>query len=135
MSRFAERTSGVLMHPTSLPGGPIGTLGGDADAWIAWLREAGQGLWQVLPLVAVDEGGSPYNGLSAMAGNTMLLDPGRLREDGWLADLPANPDSSSVDFGRAAALSDALVRSAQESLSDRPADRGRTGPAGSCDGW
>jgi 4-alpha-glucanotransferase len=115
-----HRTSGVLLHPTSFPGGPVGTLGGEALRWIDWLREAGQGLWQVLPLVAVDEGGSPYNGLSAMAGNTLLLDAGRLVEDGWLPEAPPQPDPACADFAAAARASDQLLEAARAELARSP---------------
>src|SRR4028119_391245 len=109
-----RRRSGVLLHPTSLPGGPIGTLGDEAFRFVDWLKEAGQGLWQMLPLVAVDEGGSPYNGLSAMAGNTFLLDAGRLAQDGLIdADEDEDaPQPPRVDFSAAAHRSEALVRRA-----------------------
>jgi 4-alpha-glucanotransferase len=46
-----ERKSGVLLHPTSLPGkAGIGTLGKEAYKFIDWLESAGQSLWQILPL-------------------------------------------------------------------------------------
>jgi 4-alpha-glucanotransferase len=64
------RSSGVLLHPTSLPGGRL-----DAEAYrfVDWLAEAGQSWWQVLPLGPPDEYGSPYRGRSAFAGWTGLL--------------------------------------------------------------
>ena len=117
MKSVAERRrSGVLLHPTSFPGGPIGTLGDEAFRFVDWLKEAGQGLWQMLPLVAVDEGGSPYNGLSAMAGNTFLLDAARLAEDGLIdsEDEDDAPRPPRVDFAAAARRSDALIRRAHE---------------------
>ncbi|HEV2132343.1 MAG TPA: 4-alpha-glucanotransferase, partial [Longimicrobiaceae bacterium] len=82
----SPRASGVLLHPTSLPGSGIGDLGRVAERWVDWLAGAGQSLWQVLPLVPVNRGGSPYNGLSALAGNPLLLSPERLVEDGLLAE-------------------------------------------------
>jgi 4-alpha-glucanotransferase len=112
-----RRRSGILLHPTSLPGGPIGTLGDEAYRFVDWLKAAGQGLWQVLPLVAVDEGGSPYNGLSAMAGNTFLLDAKRLADDGLIEperDEAALP--RRVDFAAAARRSDDLLRHAHEAF-------------------
>src|SRR5687767_5785004 len=81
----SRRSSGVLLHPTSLPGPGIGDLGEGADRFIDWLAHAGQSFWQILPLVEVDAGGSPYNGLSALAGNTLLISPARLEEDGLLS--------------------------------------------------
>ncbi|HYH81981.1 MAG TPA: 4-alpha-glucanotransferase [Longimicrobium sp.] len=79
-----ERRSGILLHPTSLPGDGVGDLGAHAYRFVDWLALAGQTLWQVLPLVAVGEGGSPYNGLSAFAGNTLLVSPDLLVEDALL---------------------------------------------------
>jgi 4-alpha-glucanotransferase len=65
-----SRTSGVLLHPTSLPSG---RLGPDAYAWIDWLAEAGQTWWQMLPLGPPDEHDSPYKSASAFAGSPALL--------------------------------------------------------------
>jgi 4-alpha-glucanotransferase len=119
-----ERASGILLHPTSLPGPGIGDLGAPAEAFVAWLRDAGQRLWQVLPLVAVDDGGSPYNGLSAFAGNPLLLSAGRLADEGLLtpADLapPPLPDDR-VDFPAVAAWKGALLRRATEAFHARRA--------------
>jgi 4-alpha-glucanotransferase len=65
-----RRSSGVLLHPTSLPGG---RLGEEAYRFVDWLAAAGQSWWQVLPLGPPDEHGSPYNARSAFAGSTALL--------------------------------------------------------------
>ena len=64
------RSSGVFLHPTSLPSG---TLGSDAYAFVDWLEAAGQSWWQVLPLGPPDEFGSPYRTTSAFAGWAGLL--------------------------------------------------------------
>jgi 4-alpha-glucanotransferase len=64
------RASGVLLHPTSLPGG---RLGDEAYRFVDWLVEARQSWWEVLPLGPPDEHGSPYNARSAFAGSTGLL--------------------------------------------------------------
>jgi len=74
----------VLLHPTSLQGPGIGDLGDSATRFIEWLHAAGQGHWQILPLVPVDEGGSPYNGLAALAGNPLLVSPDILVQEGLL---------------------------------------------------
>ncbi|MBQ9396417.1 MAG: 4-alpha-glucanotransferase [Proteobacteria bacterium] len=69
------RRSGVLLHPTSLPGqAGIGSIGGPAREFVRFLAAAGQRVWQVLPLVPTDDGGCPYNSTSAMAVNTRLVD-------------------------------------------------------------
>jgi 4-alpha-glucanotransferase len=70
------RSSGVLLHPTSLPGG---RLGDEAHRFVDWLAEAGQSWWQVLPLGPPDEYGSPYRGRSAFAGSTGLLAESRAK--------------------------------------------------------
>jgi 4-alpha-glucanotransferase len=66
-----SRTSGVQLHPTSLPGG---RLGPEAYAWIDWLAEAGQTWWQMLPLGPPDRYGSPYKARSAFAASPALLE-------------------------------------------------------------
>ncbi len=79
------RSSGVLLHPTSLPGGfGIGDLGPSAVEFIDLLASAGQRLWQVLPLGPTGYGDSPYQCFSAFAGNTLLISLERLIEDGLL---------------------------------------------------
>src|SRR4051812_9621039 len=68
-----SRTSGVQLHPTSLPSG---RLGPEAFAWIDWLASAGQTWWQMLPLGPPDQHGSPYKSASAFAASpTLLADP------------------------------------------------------------
>ena len=69
------RQSGVLMHITSLPGKyGIGTMGSSAMAFIDFLKEAGQSLWQILPLTPTGYGDSPYQSCSTYAGNHYLID-------------------------------------------------------------
>jgi 4-alpha-glucanotransferase len=68
------RASGVLLHPTSLPGRfGIGDLGGGAFQFIDALAAAGQRVWQVLPLGPTGFGDSPYQCFSAFAGNPLLI--------------------------------------------------------------
>jgi 4-alpha-glucanotransferase len=67
-----HRSSGILLHPTSLPSGRLD----DAYAFVDWLAAAGQSWWQVLPLGPPDEHGSPYRTMSAFAGwRGLLADP------------------------------------------------------------
>src|SRR5688572_33444502 len=81
------RASGILLHPTSLPGPfGIGDLGVEAYRFADFLVASGQSLWQVLPLGPTDEGGSPYSAYSAFAGNTLLISPDKLVEDGLLEE-------------------------------------------------
>ncbi len=68
------RTSGILLHPTSLPGGHgIGDLGQSAYRFVDFLNAAGMGLWQVLPLGPTGAANSPYQSLSSFAGNPLLI--------------------------------------------------------------
>jgi 4-alpha-glucanotransferase len=98
------RASGLLLHPTSLPGRfGIGDLGPGALRWVGFLAAAGQKLWQVLPLGPTGYGDSPYQSFSAFAGNPYLVSPERLLEDGLLgpadlAGVPAFP-VDRVDYG------------------------------------
>lgn len=98
------RLSGVLLHPTSLPG-PHGSgdLGPDARHFIDWLQAAGQSLWQILPLGGIGPGNSPYMSSSAFAGNLLLIDLDELRRHGWLSEADVAPDaglqSQRIDFG------------------------------------
>ncbi len=88
---FDQRASGVLLHPTSLPGGHgLGDFGPSAYQFIDALRAARQRYWQVLPLGPVSFGNSPYQGYSAFALNPLLISLDRLREQGLLEhrDLP-----------------------------------------------
>lgn len=83
--RFS-RSSGILLHPTSLPGPwGIGDLGPSAYQFVDFLELAGQRLWQILPLGPTGYGDSPYQCFSAFAGNPLLVSPDRLVEDGFLA--------------------------------------------------
>lgn len=99
-----SRASGVLLHPTSLPGPyGIGDLGPQAHGWIDFLAETGIGLWQILPLGPTGYGDSPYQCFSAFAGNPYLINPDALLQDGLLqgddlVDAPAFPEEE-VDYG------------------------------------
>src|SRR3954469_9362507 len=73
------RSSGVQLHPTSLPGG---RLGRDAYAFVDWLADAGQTWWQMLPLGPPDRYGSPYKAASAFATWPGLLEKPRARVSG-----------------------------------------------------
>ena len=86
------RHSGILLHPTSLPG-PRGSgdLGPSAFHFVDWLVAAGQSLWQILPLGGVGPGNSPYMSPSAFAGNELLIDLAQLRDAGWLTDTDIEP--------------------------------------------
>lgn len=113
-----DRTSGVLLHVSSLPSPyGIGTLGQAARDWIDFLVEAGQTVWQMLPLGVTGYGDSPYQSFSTRAGNPFFIDLDALIDAGWLDRsavdaVPFGDDPSSVDYeavwaGRRAVLRDA----------------------------
>jgi 4-alpha-glucanotransferase len=92
---LTNRGSGILLHPTSLPG-PFGSgdFGADAYKFIDWLVSAGQIFWQILPLGEIGLGNSPYMSMSAFAGNILLIDLVELSRHGWLSssDLIPHPE-------------------------------------------
>jgi 4-alpha-glucanotransferase len=80
------RGSGLLLHPTSLPGRfGIGDLGPEAFRFIDFLADAGQKYWQILPLGPTGFGNSPYQAFSAFAGNPLLISPDLLVRDKLLS--------------------------------------------------
>ena len=93
---MTKRSSGVLMHITSLPGQfGIGTFGKSAYEFIDFLEETKQTYWQILPLTTTSYGDSPYQSFSAVAGNLNLIDFSLLKEDGLLEES----DYANVNFG------------------------------------
>lgn len=99
-----KRSSGILLHPTSLPGPyGIGELGPQAYRWVDFISGAGFGLWQVLPLGHTGYADSPYQCFSAFAGNPYLISLETLLTDGLLTpeDLADQPEFplNKVDFG------------------------------------
>ena len=93
---MTKRSSGVLMHITSLPGQfGIGTFGKSAYDFVDFLEETKQTYWQILPLTTTSYGDSPYQSFSAVAGNLNLIDFSLLKEDGLLEDS----DYVNVNFG------------------------------------
>jgi len=100
-----ERSAGIILHPSSLPGRfGIGEIGPAARRWIDFLNQTGCSLWQVLPLGPTGYGDSPYQCFSAFAGNPYLVSIETLLDEGLLsapdvADLPDFP-AEKVDFGR-----------------------------------
>jgi 4-alpha-glucanotransferase len=99
------RQSGILLHPTSVPGRlAIGDLGPGARDWIGYLAGAQQSLWQILPLGPTGFGDSPYQAVSAFAGNPLLISPEDLERDGLLGpeDLRGLPHGvpGRVDYAQ-----------------------------------
>ena len=99
-----NRASGILLHPTSLPGPDgIGDLGPEAYRWVDFLDRSGCQFWQVLPLGPTGYGDSPYQCFSAFAGNPYLISTTILLDQGLLtkSDLAERPDFpvERVDYG------------------------------------
>ncbi len=107
MNPLHERRSGILLHPTSLPGAHgHGDLGLEAHEFLRFLARAGQSLWQMLPVVPPGGGDSPYDSPSSFAGSPELVSLFYLCEDGLLdrGDLAAPArlrDSARVSYGAA----------------------------------
>lgn len=109
------RSSGILMHISSLPGpGGVGSLGEEAFRFADFLHESGMTLWQVLPMGPTGYGESPYQSSSVFAGNPMLISCRLLREEGLLSYEDAEeftPDRlDQVDFPAVRASKEALLR-------------------------
>lgn len=124
--RLDERASGVLLHPTSLPG-PHGSgdLGDHAYRFVDFLAEAGQRWWQMLPTGPADQHGCPYSAYSAFAGDPNLISLSRLHQDGLLsrAELGSMKvaDPARVDYG--------AMRRFRQARLDQAFSRFRTRPA------
>ena len=118
------RSCGVLMHITSLPSPyGIGTFGAEAEAFVDWLKSAGQSYWQVLPIGPTGYGDSPYQSFSTFAGNPLLIDLDDLVKSGLIArekcqaaDYGADP--TFVDFEKVTKTKMALLREAFESFDE-----------------
>ncbi|KAK9836949.1 hypothetical protein WJX81_002075 [Elliptochloris bilobata] len=113
-----HRRAGVILHPTSLPGPyGIGEIGEHAYAFVEWLQSAGMQAWQVLPLVPPEEAfWSPYTGLDALCGNTLLIALDALVDAGFLdkADLPPKRPIADVDFPHVLEERSPLLRKAAD---------------------
>src|SRR5271169_6518408 len=96
------RSTGILLHPTSLPSyGGIGDFGPAAYEFAGFLASARQSLWQVLPLGPPASGNSPYSSTSAFAGNPFLISLERLAERGWMdgAQLASfSREADAIDY-------------------------------------
>jgi 4-alpha-glucanotransferase len=115
------RSSGLLLHPTSLPSPyGIGEIGPSAFEFIDYAAEAGQRLWQVLPLTPTGYGDSPYQSFSAFAGNPLLISLDALAEQNLLAksllnSVPEFPDDQ-VNFGAVIDFKYPLLRTAAQNF-------------------
>ena len=120
-----SRRSGILLHPTSLPGNfGIGDLGPESRRFVDFLSDAKQSLWSVLPLGPIGKGNSPYQCTSAFAGNPLLISPELLVEHGYLShsELRSAPrfPSSFVDFPAVLWYKKHLFQKAFQNFTDTP---------------
>lgn len=124
----SRRTSGILLHITSLPSRyGIGDIGPEAHRFVDRLADLNQQLWQVLPLGPVGHGASPYSSLSAFAGNPLLLSPDRLVEDDLVSESDLDPlrelPSDHVDFSRLIPRKSEMLRKTYDRFSRERATR------------
>src|SRR5688572_16810969 len=124
----ATRSSGIILHITSLPGPfGIGDLGPAAYRFADLLLACGFKYWQLLPLNPVEAGMgySPYSSTSAFAGNTMLISPELLAQDGLLqaGDVENLPDfpKEKVTYEKAFELKHKILKKAYERFKKQPA--------------
>ena len=126
---LSKRSSGILLHPTSLPSrGGIGDLGPAAYEFVEWLAAAKQTLWQILPLGPVGYGNSPYSCTSAFAGNVLMISLERLAERGLVerSQVEALPDgNSAVDFDSVRTNKLKLLRQAAKAFLGAASGRAR----------
>ena len=122
-----RRLSGILVHPTSLPGKfGIGDLGPEAYRFVDFLQESGQHLWQTLPLGPTGGHNSPYQCFSSFAGQPLLISPELLKDEGLLtdADLSNVPHFSDeeVDFAAVGEYKEELFKKAFACFKELPKD-------------
>ena len=124
------RKSGILMHISSLPSEfGIGDLGRAAYSFADFLADSCQTVWQVLPFnpSSPNCGNSPYFGVSAFAGNPLLISPDQLVEQGFISceDLGRGPqfDSTRVDYPKVTEFKKRVIEIAYERFKERP-DKG-----------
>lgn len=115
------RCSGILLHPTSLPGPyGIGDFGEEAYRFADFLADSGQHLWQLLPLAPTGFGDSPYQCFSAFAGNPLLISPDKLVEHGLLEEKDLQPiprfSQDKVNFGKVIEYKKKLLLQAYENF-------------------
>jgi malto-oligosyltrehalose synthase/4-alpha-glucanotransferase len=123
--QLSERNAGVLMHITSLPSPfGIGDLGPEAKAFAKFLYKSKQQFWQLLPLnpTGPEQSYSPYSSVSSIAGNTLLISPELLLEDGLLQKKDLKKlyllKTEKVNFVEAKQVKDVIFEQAFENFSN-----------------
>lgn len=119
---FTKRLSGILLHPSSLPGKfGIGSLGAEAFKFVDWLWESGQKVWQILPLGPTDWSHSPYQAYSAFAGNPDLIDLELLVKEGYLTSEQLTPPpgfpTGKINYKTVLPFREKLLKTAFEQFS------------------
>lgn len=127
MVMIDERTSGILLHPTSLPGVfGAGDLGSNAYLFVDWLVGTGQTYWQVLPMGETGPGNSPYMSSSAFAGSVLMIDLYELAHQGWLTEEDLIPHEEfrddRVNYGLQTQFRLERLRRAAGRFFDSPSD-------------
>jgi 4-alpha-glucanotransferase len=142
MDLLNQRSAGVLLHITSLPGPHgMGDFGPDAFRFVDWLCAAGQRVWQWLPSTPIGPGDSPYQGVSAFAGSPWMVALEPFVERGWLKapELPAGGfDAHQVDYGRVLPWREAQLRAAAKGFEAKATPSDRAAHAAWCEaqsGW
>jgi len=126
-----QRSSGILLHPTSLLNiYPIGDLGPAANVFADFMVQSGQRWWQMLPIGPVGEDNSPYQSRSAFAGNPLLVSPDRLMKRGLLSRENIAPSHAvsegRVDYAAAVNLKLQWLRKAFENFESDPRKNGQS---------
>lgn len=127
---FTQTQTGILLHPTSLPGPwGIGTLGSEAEQFVRWVADSGAGVWQVLPLSPPVYSASPYQASSSFALNPLLLSPEKLAISGLLSkketETASIPFAGRVDWKALQSRHALLETAAERALAAVPGDFSR----------
>lgn len=128
---MSRRDAGILVHPTSLPGPfGIGDLGEGSRRFMEWAADAGQCLWQMLPLGPAGSGHSPYSSPSTFAVNPLLISPTDLAEMGWSGDGQPSPPRFAgrrVEFRRVARYKERILRACWDRFAERGSAEAKAG--------
>lgn len=119
-----KRSSGVLLHPSSLFNQyPTGDIGPTAARFVDFLYESGQRWWQMLPIGPIGDGNCPYQSMSAFGGNPLLISPDRLLAQGFLESsdiehyMPSN--DGKVNYLASKEFNSSLLRRAFENFENK----------------
>lgn len=123
-----KRKNGILLHISSLPSRfGIGDMGPWAYRFVDFLSETGQSFWQILPINPTPPNGDPYHGLSAFAGNTLLISPEIMVQEGLLAVEEIEPVSSlpddRVDYSQVVSYKEELFERAYDRFNDKKGEK------------